>query len=126
MMWGMSASDPDWARVQDHFARPDVVARLDAEYRAAVQAGRDRAAEPPPATTIPTPQFLPGCVARYQCPRGCGWWHDESTDPGPPTLLLPRDPQELDAMLSLNAEARGLAYQARVEEAIARHYAAAH
>jgi hypothetical protein len=128
-MAGMSIPESDddlEALLREHFARPEVAARLDADYWAAVEAHRRRAPEPPPASTVPMPDFPGFCVARYRCPRGCGWFHDESTDVGPSAMILPADPQEMDAMLSLNAEARALAYRQRVEAAIAAHYAEAH
>ena len=66
--------------IREHFARPDVAAKETADDPAA----RSRAPELPPATTIPYARRFPRWgVARFRCPRGCGWFHDEPTDPGP-------------------------------------------
>jgi hypothetical protein len=63
-------------------------------------------------------------VARYHCSLGCGWWHDESADPGPVSLILPigYTMKDVDAMLTLNAEARDLAIYSQVEQAISAHF----
>lgn len=88
----------------------------------------------PRSTVIPMPDFVPGSrsrfdgVARFHCPLGCGWWHDEPTDPGPQSLILPEGftSADLSSMLSLNAEARVLTLHARVEQAISDHYSGRH
>ncbi|MFD9903895.1 hypothetical protein [Streptomyces sp. NPDC059063] len=105
----------------------DMTAQLLAAQRAGAGPAR-RAPEPPPATTMPAPEFPHAGTARYRCPRGCGWWHDESTDPGPAAVILPAGAtgDDVGTMLSMNAHAQGLAYQARVEGALARHYAERH
>ncbi|MGW1989625.1 hypothetical protein [Embleya sp. NPDC001921] len=128
-------------RIRRHFARPETAARQAAEHFAARREAARRASEPPPLDTVPAPEHLPNCVARYRCPRRCGWWHDESTDPGPLRLILPAKPgadpaashlrdlvdlDELSAALSLNAESRLLALRARVAAALDAHYAEAH
>jgi hypothetical protein len=107
-----------------YFARPDVAAKESAGYLAA----RQRAPEPPPATTIPMPEFPRRGVARFRCPRGCGWFHDEPTDPGPQPLIVPAGagPDVIADMISLNAEARRLAQQDRIEAALRGHYEQAH
>lgn len=110
--------------IREHFARPDVAAKETADYLAA----RSRAPELPPATTIPMPEFPRWGVARFRCPRGCGWFHDEPTDPGPQPLIIPVDggPDDATAMLSLNAEARHLVQRDRIEAALSEHYGTAH
>jgi len=78
---------------------------------------------------IPHPEMvrrgrgLFGSTVRYHCPNGCGWWHDEDPDPGPLSVIVPANftSDDLSAMLSLNAEARGLALHSRVEQAITDH-----
>lgn len=86
-------------------------------------------AELPPLTTIPTPEYLPGCVIRYRCPLGCGWWHDErvGAEPSGP-LILPAGftSEDIDRALTEQAAARERAYVARVEQAVAGHFDAAH
>lgn len=108
----------------------DFLARLPAPDWAAIVADMRRAqreaeqAPPPPPSIIPYPEFPRFGVARWSCPRGCGWGYEEPTDPGPHRLILPLD--DIDGMLSLNAEAARLSRQARVEKAISDHYAAEH
>lgn len=89
-----------------------------------------RVVELPPLTTIPAPEYLPGCVIRYWCPLGCGWWHDElvGAEPPAPPLILPSGftSADIDRALSEQAAARERAYVARVEQAIAGHFEAAH
>ena len=119
------------AQIREHFARPEVAAQTMADLLAARQAA-ERPPEPPPVTTMPMPEFLrtriAGQTARYRCPRGCGWFHDEPTDPGSLGLIVAIEPgrDSIGEMISLNAEARSLAYQARVEAAISEHYAGSH
>lgn len=88
-----------------------------------------RSVELPSLTTIPTPDYRPGCVVRYWCPLGCGWWHDErpALEPTPP-LILPAGftSADIDRAITEQAAARGRAYAARVEQAIADHFGAAH
>lgn len=137
-MSSMSASDPYAdldALIRRHFDRPEVAAQTTAEMLAARRAAENPT--PPPATVIPIPDFPALGVARYHCQRRCGWWHDEPTDPGPLGVILSQyEADRIDSarefgadlaeMLSLNAAARSLAYQARVEAAITAHYAQAH
>ncbi|MTE20297.1 hypothetical protein F0L17_14500 [Streptomyces sp. TRM43335] len=89
-----------------------------------------QAVELPPLTTIPTPDYRPGCVIRYWCPLGCGWWHDEmvGAEPPAPPLILPAGFTSADIAraVSEQAAARERAYVARVEQAIAGHFEAAH
>ncbi|MFF3730398.1 hypothetical protein ACFYXM_08795 [Streptomyces sp. NPDC002476] len=117
--------DPD-ALIREYFARPEVAARTTAELLAARKAAERP--EPPLATAVPAPEFPTFGIARYHCPRQCGWWHDEPTDPGPSALIISADQAGADVgtMLSLNAKARLLALHGRVERAIGEHYAAAH
>jgi hypothetical protein len=84
--------------------------------------------------SIPQPEIVSrgpsrfGDTARYHCPRGCGWWHDEPTDPGPKPLRVPVDftPADLSAAITANAEAQGRALCARVEQALAEHLRSHH
>ncbi|WNI20371.1 hypothetical protein [Actinacidiphila sp. ITFR-21] len=124
-------NDDDFdALTREHFARPEIAAQMTADLLAARRAAERP--EPPPVTTMPMPEFLrtriAGQIARYRCPRGCGWFHDEPTDPGPLGLIVAIEPGQdsIGEMISLNAEARSLAYQARVEAAIDEHYAESH
>jgi len=85
-------------------------------------------APPPPPSTIPEPEFLPGCVSRFNCPLGCGWHHDEGTDPPMGSLLLPADftGDDLSAALTSQAAVRGNNFRLQVERAIADHFTEAH
>lgn len=108
------------------FARP-----LDRDLLREIEDARHASekAPPPPPSTIPTPDFLPGCIARFHCPLGCGWHHDETTDPGPMgPLLLPANftTDDLSAAMSSQAEVRGNNFRLRVELAIAGHFDAVH
>ncbi|MFC8463399.1 hypothetical protein [Streptomyces sp. NPDC057250] len=123
----MTAPDGDLdALIREHFARPDVAARDVADMLTARRAAEHP--EPLPATAVPAPQFPAYGVTRYHCPRRCGWWHDEPTDPGPSPLIVSVDQAGADvgAMLSLNAEAQLLALLERVERAIGEHYLTGH
>lgn len=128
------AADDDLdARIREHFAKPEVLARTAAELLADQRAAARQAEEPPPLTSIPAPEFPVGLgigrgVARFHCPRRCGWFHDEPTDPGPARLILPAgaSTQDVDELLTLNAEARAMSLEMRVETAIGSHYATAH
>jgi hypothetical protein len=115
------------ALIRDHFARPEVAAQEAAALAAAMQTAQ-RAPEPHPATPMPVPEFPRFGVARYHCPRRCGWFHEEPTDPGPTRLIVAFDPggEGVGEVITFNAEARALAFRERVEGAIAAHYAAAH
>ncbi|WP_458089559.1 hypothetical protein [Streptomyces malaysiensis] len=83
---------------------------------------------PPPLSLIPQPDLLPGGIARFRCPLGCGWWHDENPGLESSRLILPVGftRQDLSDALSLNAEASGLALRDRVERAIVQHYRERH
>ncbi|MFB7671294.1 hypothetical protein ACFC26_07735 [Kitasatospora purpeofusca] len=71
-----------------------------------------------------------GPAFRFHCPLSCGWFHDEPLDtPGDPTrIILPAafSLEDLDGALTLNAEAAGLAFRTRVEDAVTGHYASQH
>ncbi|MGC0418363.1 hypothetical protein [Embleya sp. AB8] len=131
----------DMDRIREHFARPGAAARETAEYLAARREAARRASRPPPLDIVPAPEFPRFGVARYSCPRRCGWWHDEPTDPGPTRLILPTKPgadpeasrladlvdlDEPGAAISLDSESRLLALRSRVAAAIEEHYARAH
>ncbi|MEU3510822.1 hypothetical protein ABZ733_23575 [Streptomyces longwoodensis] len=111
----------------------EVLARLPqrtpAELPAELQAARHASAEAWIEPTIgPMPQFPTWGVVRYPCPLGCGWHHDEQ--PGAeafgPILLPLDDPAQLDAALTARASERAELYHARVEAAVADHWAQAH
>jgi hypothetical protein len=115
----------------DDFDLDAVFARLPQPSLADIQQARHEAEQgpPPPPSTIPQPEFLPGCIARFHCPLACGWHHDESTDPGPMgPLLLPADftSVNLSAALTSEAEIRGNGLRLRIEQAIAEHFTEAH
>lgn len=89
----------------------------------------------PEPTIIPSPEFpyglrSPGAgTARFLCPLGCGWYHEE--DPaaeqlGP--LLLPAGftTADLSAAITNQADARAAAGRARIEAALAAHFADKH
>lgn len=82
----------------------------------------------PPPSVIPQPEFVRvgpfQSVARFRCPHGCGWWHDEPTDTGPGPLIIPVD--DIEGTITLDAELRGLALYDRIEQAITHHYAEHH
>ncbi|MGW4695178.1 hypothetical protein ACWEO1_22680 [Kitasatospora cineracea] len=67
-------------------------------------------------------------IARFHCPIGCGWRHDEPADPGPGRIILPVGftATDLSGAMSLNAEAGWLAFRSRVEAAITDHFETAH
>ncbi|MGW5426903.1 hypothetical protein ACWET9_06700 [Streptomyces sp. NPDC004059] len=94
-----------------------------------LRAQREAETTPPPATTIPQPDFTLGGVVRFHCPLDCGWHHDENTDPGPVgSLLLPADftGDDLSAAITSAAEVRSNNFRLRVEQAISDHFNAAH
>ncbi|MFE1321625.1 hypothetical protein [Kitasatospora phosalacinea] len=81
---------------------------------------------------IPAPEFLgpmtghPTLVARFHCPLGCGWWHEEPTDPGPARLPLRPDWTIDWEAHDLVLKARDEAFRVGVEHAIAEHYRKRH
>ncbi|MEC3995025.1 hypothetical protein VSR01_16390 [Actinacidiphila sp. DG2A-62] len=85
-----------------------------------------------PAPTFPRDPSRPwlACpAARYACPRGCGWFHDEPTDDGAPLrIVVPADPtpDDVTAALTARADARAEQLHARIQEAITGHLADAH
>ncbi|MFF6801164.1 hypothetical protein [Streptomyces sp. NPDC012616] len=107
-----------------------------AEMLAEVDAARRAAAEAPlpEPSLIPMPDFpyswphpLSGTV-RFACPLACGWHHDErpGVDQARERIVLPLDPEQLERTLTVNAEARAAAMQARIEGAITQHFEADH
>lgn len=129
------------ALTRERFARPEARARMFAEDMALRREAARRTAEPPPVTIIPMPEFPRFGVARFACPRGCGWGHEEPTDPGPTRLILSAKPgadpgasrladlvdlDEMSAAMTLEAESRQLAFRARVSAAIEDHYTRMH
>lgn len=97
-------------------------------------------AETIPPPSFPTQQNLIG-IARFRCPRDCGWTHDESPDldPLPPVRLPARTKgstlaevlssttaEELSAAIGAAAEERARTFRARLEQAYAAHYDLAH
>ena len=96
---------------------------------------QDAAAPPPPPSLIPAPEYPYGLrsaragTARFSCPLGCGWYHEENPgaeQPGPIRLPAEFTPDDLSAAITAQANARGEEMHARVEEAITAHYAEAH
>ncbi|WTW95440.1 hypothetical protein OG216_19555 [Streptomycetaceae bacterium NBC_01309] len=120
-------SDDGLADVHARIAQSDIAKQATADLLA--YAARHRDPEPPQATVIPMPDLSSPGIARFPCPRRCGWSHHEPTDPGPSRLIVAIDPtgawqgegRELGEMISLNAEARFLAQRAHIEAAIADH-----
>ncbi|MFG2679198.1 hypothetical protein [Streptomyces sp. NPDC048392] len=99
----------------------------------------------PVAEIIPPPSFPrqqgTAGIARFRCPRDCGWTHDEFTDPGPiPPVRLPArakgstlaevlsstTEEEISAAIGAAAEERAHAHRARLEQAYAAHYELVH
>ncbi|MFC3345999.1 hypothetical protein ACFOOM_00805 [Streptomyces echinoruber] len=103
------------------------------EGLAELLAAREAAAAAPELSTIPMPEFpYPlshplGGTMRFSCALGCGWYHDENPirEEREP-LVLPADPEKWRQALAVRAEVRGAAFRARVEGAIADHFAQAH
>lgn len=123
----------------DPYADIEAAARGLAQITTADILRAQQAAEtacPPEPGIIPCPEFPTnsppgrlGGIARYRCPLGCPWFHDEPTDPGPlGPLLLPAGftPADVDAALTAQAAERGRAQHARVEAAITSHYTECH
>lgn len=126
--------------------RNDIDALLDAataplpptDLAAALAAQRAAATAPQTSpSVIPEPTFprAPAApwwacpVARYACPRGCGWSHDEPTDDGAPLrIVVPADPtpDDVTAAITAHAAARAKQQRARIEKAITDHLADAH
>ncbi|WP_159052330.1 hypothetical protein [Streptomyces longwoodensis] len=111
----------------------EVLARLPrrtpAEVLAEIEAARRASASAwAPPSIVPMPDFPEFGLVRYACPLGCGWHHDEQ--PGAeafgPILLPVGDRADLDAALTAHAGERAEVYQARVEAAVAEHWAQAH
>ncbi|MFZ3595057.1 hypothetical protein [Streptomyces sp. BH104] len=81
---------------------------------------------------IPTPEFLPGGVVRFNCVRGCGWHYDEN--PGldaarePMSLRVPGNwtQADLTAAVTAHADERSERTRARIEAAITAHHEEAH
>jgi hypothetical protein len=86
----------------------------------------------PPVPLVPPPAFPYGMDApraRWSCRTGCGWGHEEETDPGPPgPLVLPANftPDDVSAAISAQATARHEALRARIESAFTEHYRTEH
>ncbi|MER6334088.1 hypothetical protein ABT298_33240 [Streptomyces sp. NPDC001034] len=88
----------------------------------------------PELTTMPMPDFpyrWPhplGGTARFSCPLGCGWYHDErpDLDAAAQPLVVPLDPDRIEDALTAQADARAEALCARVERAVADHFEQAH
>ncbi len=91
---------------------------------------RARQAPPPEPTIIPLPEVVFGAqvIARFRCPLGCGWRHEEPADVGPSRIILPIDfsLKELNEALTFESEVRELAMRTRVEAAITNHYREQH
>lgn len=117
-------SDEDFSAIEAAMAKLPPVT-IDDILRARREAEK---ASPPPPSVIPQPEFVRvgplSSVARFHCPRGCGWWHDEPTDTGPGPLIIPAD--DIEGTITLDAELRGLAMRDRIEQAITGHYAERH
>jgi hypothetical protein len=82
-------------------------------------------------STIPMPEFPRMGVARFRCPRGCAWFHDEDAarDAAEPyALTLPANytADDVTAAINRNAAARATATRERIERAIAEHDQEAH
>jgi hypothetical protein len=91
-------------------------------------------APPPAPTVIPAPEFpyplghpLAG-TARFRCPLGCGWYHDEwsGTDWAEPfRVRLPVEytREDIGAALTAHADEQAARLAGRVEAAFLDHYA---
>jgi hypothetical protein len=109
---------------------------LDLAALLAAQRAAASAPQPPedviPAPTFPRDPARPSwaCpVARYACPRGCGWFHDEPTDDGAPLrIVVPADPtpDDVATAITARADARAEQLRARIQEAVTGHLADAH
>ncbi|MFF4391423.1 hypothetical protein ACFY0G_32240 [Streptomyces sp. NPDC001552] len=83
---------------------------------------------------MPAPElYRPGgplgeSYARYRCPAGCGWSHDERTDVSPTTPLTVRDltAEGVAAAVTALAGQRQRELQKRVMYALAQHMLAEH
>lgn len=126
--------------------RDDVDAMLQAaaaqlapvDLAAALAAHRTAATTPQtPQSVIPDPTFprdparpwLACSVARYACPRGCGWFHDEPTDDQTPIrLVMPADPtpDDITAAITAHANDRADRTRRRIEAAITEHFDGVH
>lgn len=90
---------------------------------------------PPPQSLLPSPQFPYGLrhpnagAVRWNCPRGCGWWHEENPGrelPGPLRLPAGFTSEDVSEAITRQAQERSEALQRRVEDAITEHYTTAH
>lgn len=95
-------------------------------------------APPPPQPALslfPPPQFPYGPrhpdagAVRWNCPLGCGWWHEENPGrelPGPLRLPAGLTSEDVSEAVSRQAQERSEALRQRVEDAITEHYGTAH
>lgn len=88
-----------------------VARQVDLSVAHTLRAGTEARDPASPARVAPRPSFIfdRRQIARYRCPTGCGWVHDEYPDADADFAHLP-DPAE----------------DARAETAMAAHYAEAH
>jgi hypothetical protein len=100
-----------------------------------LRAQREAELTPPPATTIPQPEFphplrsILGGTVRYHCPLDCGWYHDARPDDEPMgPLLLPAGftTEDLSEAVSSQAAVRVNNHRLHVEQAIQEHFDASH
>ncbi|MFI1956931.1 hypothetical protein ACH46L_03320 [Streptomyces althioticus] len=105
----------------------ELLAEVEAARRAAETALPEPTTLPMPESPYPLAHPLGGTL-RFPCPLGCGWHHD--VHPGRAAaqerLVLPADPERLEAALTAQAEVRAVMFRAGVEAAIAEHFEQAH
>jgi hypothetical protein len=103
-----------------------------ADLHAARRRAEDEHARTWQPSIIPMPDHLPGGIVRFNCPRGCPWFHDENPGRDAATeryvLVVPANPTGADIAdaLTRTAEERAATQRARIERALAEHDHQAH